>query len=131
MEQGLIAEMVSFGKPLSAEERNAVTEYFRRKYQPTRWEMLLDRLAHWWMNIYPRRLWRSWQQPVRREFPSSSSLTFANAVIILNSVAHDGYDNWYIRDRWADTPDDDYVHLSEFEAIAIADKYLRDSINPK
>jgi hypothetical protein len=52
----------------------------------------------------------------------------ADAVAILNHFRHDACDNWYIRGECVDQgPGGDcYVHLSEFEAISIAEKYLRD-----
>lgn len=54
-------------------------------------------------------------------------MTFEEAVEILNRFRHDDHDKWYIRGDWAEQEQgDDYKGFTEFEAVAIAEKYLRD-----
>jgi hypothetical protein len=56
-------------------------------------------------------------------------LDFEDAIMVLSHFRHGGYGDWYIRDQWAEPRDmgaDPYVGLEEFEAMAIAEKYLRD-----
>ena len=58
---------------------------------------------------------------------SDRPISFEDALVVLSHFRHDGYDDWYIRDQWAEprqvTADDS---LEQFVAIAIAEKYLRD-----
>jgi hypothetical protein len=56
-------------------------------------------------------------------------LDFEDAIVILSQFCHGGYDKWHIRDVWAEPLSvgaDPYAGLEQFEAIAIAEKYLRD-----
>jgi hypothetical protein len=57
---------------------------------------------------------------------SDRPIDFEDAIIVMSHFQHGGYDEWYIRDQWAEPR-----HVAaegsydEFEAIAIAEKYLR------
>lgn len=56
-------------------------------------------------------------------------LSLETAVAVLNRYRHDGTDRWYIRDPelgWVEKETDMYSTRSAFEAVAIAEKYLRD-----
>lgn len=55
-------------------------------------------------------------------------MTLEEAAQVLNQFRHDDRDDWYVRgDLVEQEHGDDYVHFTEFEAVAIAEKYLRES----
>ena len=54
-------------------------------------------------------------------------LDLEDAIIVLNHFKHEGYNDWYIRGERAESRRGDYyLLLSEFVAVAVAEKYLRD-----
>lgn len=69
------------------------------------------------------------------KFPETS---LDDAVAILNARRHNGYDNWVTCNRHllvdnpgliAVLPDrgDEFNYMTEFEAVAVAEKYLHDA----
>lgn len=54
-------------------------------------------------------------------------MTLAEAVAILNERRHGGHSNWYVADPSFVRGEDQYECFSGFEAIAIAEKYARET----
>ena len=59
---------------------------------------------------------------------SDRPIDIEDAVVVLNHFRHDQRDDWYMRDGQVEQGNNSYVHLTEFEAVAIAGKYLRDHV---